>query len=113
MTIVLIGLAKGRGAVDHDEEDDSKREQISFPDIEEFRLVHLRRHVPVGPQQASVGSEPVILNLVAEAKVDQFQVASVVEDDVFEFEVAVRNAARVDVGEPAEELLKEKATRFF
>lgn len=106
MAVVLIGFAEWRRPIDHNEQNDSKREKVSFPDIEDFRLVYFWRHVSISAQQFSVGSKALILDLVAQSEIDQFEVALIVENDVFEFEVTVRDTVFMTVFESVQKLFE-------
>ena len=106
----LAGFFEWENALDDDEEDDSDGEHVDVLALVSLALLDLGGHVG---HRAAVRAELVDVLVAGEAEVGDFQVEVVVDEDVFELEVAVDNPATVHVLERVQHLVQEEPTRVL
>jgi len=82
-------LLEGEDALDYDEKDDSKREQINLGPFVDFSFFYLGSHVGHG---SAVAFEAIYVLVAGEPEVSDFQVQFLINENVFELEVSVDDA---------------------
>jgi len=88
------GLLEGEDALDDDEQNDAEGEEVDLLTIVGLAFLDLGGHVG---ECAAVALEAVDVLVASEAKVSEFEVHLLVNENVFELEVAVDNSVRVHV----------------
>jgi len=105
-----VGVVEGEVSGEEDEEDDAAGPRVGLGPVVGLAAEHLGRRVcrgAAGRVEAAVVAERVRER--GEAEVGDLEVAVAVEEDVLRLDVAVRDAARVAVGERGDELHEDAA----
>jgi hypothetical protein len=104
------GFLEREDALHNDEEDNSHGEQVYLSALVGLAFFNLGGHVSHG---SAVGLEAVNGLVAGKAEVSDLDVEVLVNEDVFELEVAVDNSLAVHVLEGIEHLQSEKPTGVF
>jgi hypothetical protein len=99
------GLLEGEDALDDDEQNDAKWEEVDLLTIVGLAFLDLGSHVGEG---ATVALEAVDVFEASKAKVSEFEVHLLVNEDVFKLEVAVDNSVGVHVLNGVKHLISEE-----
>lgn len=102
--VVVVGFGEGEVANDDNEEDHAHGEYVGLSAIVGEAVADLGSHVALS---ASVVFQLVDVLVGGEAEVSQLQAHVLVRQDVLELDVAVDNAARVQVLQLLDHLLQE------
>jgi hypothetical protein len=92
--LLLAGFLEGENALDNDEEDDSDREEVDLGAFVDFSFLNLGSHVRHG---ATVRLEGIDALVAGKAEIGDFEVEVVVDQDVFELQIAMYDLAFVHV----------------
>ena len=107
VVVVLISSGEGRVAGVQDEDNDANGEQVNNLTLVWLLGQDLGSHVAWGTDARSVRTRAITaLQGACEAKVDDFNVIELVEEDVLWLQVSVREALRVDIVDSLEDLLE-------
>ena len=110
MSITDLGGLERRRAIEHDEQDCSKREEVTALNIVDMSRVLLRSHVTVSTHIHVVLLVALALDFMGQSKVDQLEVATLGHDNVLELQVTVSNLLLVSVSQAIQKLLEVEPT---
>lgn len=114
VVVLLVGHAEGWVSRIEDEENDAKGKQVNDLTLVWLLGQNLRSHVAWRADLRSVGAGAVAtFKWASEAEVDDLNVIHLVEEDIFRFQVSVREALRVDVVDALQDLLEEILADFL
>ena len=103
--LFFAGLLEREDALNNDEEDDSDGEHVNLSALVLLALLDLRCHVGHG---ATIGVEVINVLVAGKAEVSELQVKVVVDENVFELQVAVNDTARVHKLNRLDHLVEEE-----
>ena len=107
IVILFVGHAEGRVSRVKDEKNHTKSEKIDNLALIWLTSKDLGSHVSWGTDHGPVGAGTIAsLKRASEAEIDNFDVIHFVEEDVFGFKIAMREALRVNVVDTHEHLLE-------
>jgi hypothetical protein len=107
VVILFVGHAEGRVSRVKDEKNNTKSEKIDNLALIWLAGKDLRSHVTWGTDHGLVGAGTITsLKRASKAEIDNFDVIHFVEEDVFRFKIAMREALGVDVVDAHEHLLE-------
>ena len=104
--LLLSGLLEGKDPLHDDEKDDGEGEDVDLGAHVSLALLDFRRHVG---HRASVRLQRIDVLVASEAEVADFQVQFFVDQNIFQFQIAMNYALSVHVFDAIEKLTNKKS----